>query len=70
MLKLKKKLGLCLYEDICDEQDLILMWKEICKEEKVFTQHDIENKQLKVESEKLKKRRMSVRNWEKKKVRN
>ena len=59
MLKLKKKLGLC-----------ILMWKEICKEEKVFTQHDIENKQLKVESEKLKKRRMSVRNWEKKKVRN
>ena len=70
MLKLKKKLGLCLYEDISDEQDLILMWKEICKEEKVFTQHDIENKQLKVESEKLKKRRMSVRNWEKKKVRN
>ena len=29
--------------------------KKNCKEEKVFTQHDIENKQLKVASEKLKK---------------
>ena len=36
-LKLKEKLGLCLYEDICDEQELISMSEEICKEEKVFT---------------------------------
>ena len=27
-LKLKEKLGLCLYEDICDEQELILMSEE------------------------------------------
>ena len=40
-LKLKEKLGLCLYEDICDEQELIL------KSEENFTQHDVENKQLK-----------------------
>ena len=32
------------------------MSKEICKEEKVFTQHDVENKQLKEESEKLRKK--------------
>ena len=31
------------------------MSEEICKEEKVFMQHDVENKQLKEESEKLKK---------------
>ena len=30
-LKLKEKLGLCLYEDICDEQELISMSKEIFK---------------------------------------
>ena len=54
-LKLKEKLGLCLYEDICDEQELILMSEEIFKEEKVFTQADVENKQLKEESEKLRK---------------
>ena len=52
-LKLKEKLGLCLYEDICDEQELILMSEEIFKEKKVFTQADVENKQLKEESEKL-----------------
>ena len=40
-LKPKEKLGLCLYEDICDEQELIL------KSEENFTQHDVENKQLK-----------------------
>ena len=28
-LKLKEKLGLCLYEDICDEQEFISMSKEI-----------------------------------------
>ena len=49
-LKLKEKLGLCLYEDICDEQELILMSEED------FTQHDVENKQLKEENEKLSKK--------------
>ena len=39
-LKLKEKLGLCLYEDICDEQELISMSEEIFKEENIFTQHD------------------------------
>ena len=47
-LKLKEKLGLCLYEDICDEKELILMSEEN------FTLHDVENKQLK-ENEKLRK---------------
>ena len=55
LLKLKEKLGLCLYEDICDEQELILMSEEIFKEEKIITQHDVENKQLKEENEKLRK---------------
>ena len=54
-LKLKEKLGLCLYKAICDEQEFILMSEEIFKEEKVFTQHDVENKQLKEENEKLRK---------------
>ena len=54
-LKLQEKLGLCLYEDICDEQKLISMSEEISKEEKVFTQPDVENKQLKDENEKLRK---------------
>ena len=54
-LKLKEKLGLCLYEDICDEQELISMSEEIFKEENIFTQHDVENKQLKEENEKLRK---------------
>ena len=44
-LKLKEKLGLCLYEDICDEKELILI------SEKSFIQHDVENKQLKEENE-------------------
>ena len=54
-LKIKEKLGLCLYEDICDEQELISMSEEIFKEENIFTQHDVENKQLKEENEKLRK---------------
>ena len=54
-LKLKEKLGLCLCEDICDKQELILMLEELFKEEKVFIQPDDENKQLKEESEKLRK---------------
>ena len=54
-LKLKEKLGLCLYEAICDEQELISMSEEIFKEEKIITQYDVENKQLKEENEKLRK---------------
>ena len=33
-LKLKEKLGLCLYEVICDEQEFISTSEEIFKEEK------------------------------------
>ena len=40
-LKLKEKLGLCLYEDICDEKEFVLM------SEKIITQ------QLKEENKKL-----------------
>ena len=54
-LKLKEKLGLCFYEDISDEQELILMSEEIFKEERLTTQCDVENKQLKEENEKLRK---------------
>ena len=36
-----------LYENICDKQELTLMSEEI------FTQHYVENKQLKKENEKL-----------------
>ena len=60
-LKLKEKLGLCLYEDICDEQELISMSEEIFKEENIFTQHDVENKQLKEENEQLKKENEQLR---------
>ena len=35
-LKLKEKLGLCLCEAICDEQELILTPEEIFKEENIF----------------------------------
>ena len=56
-LKLKEKLGLCLYEDICDEQELVSMSEEIFKEEKIITQPDVEHKQLKKENEKLRKKK-------------
>ena len=46
-LKLKEKLGLCPYEGICDEQEFI------SKSEESFIQHDVGNKQLKEENEKL-----------------
>ena len=49
-LKLKGKLGLCIYEDICDEKEFILM------SEKVFIQHDVENEKLRNENEKLETR--------------
>ena len=39
-LKLKEKLDLCIYEEICDEKEFILMW------EKSFMQHDVENEKL------------------------
>ena len=54
-LKPKEKLGLCLYKDICNEQELMSMSEEIFNEDKIFTQHNVENKQLKEESEKLRK---------------
>ena len=53
-LKLEEKLGLCLYEDICDEKEFILMSQES------FIQHDVINKQ---------KKKMKMRN-EKRKTRN
>ena len=40
-LKPKEKLGLCLYKDICNEQELISMSEEIFKEDKIFTQHNL-----------------------------
>ena len=52
-LKLKEKLSLCLYEDICDEQELISMSEVIFKEENFFTQHDVKDKQSKEGKEKL-----------------
>ena len=60
-LKLTEKLGLCLYEDICDRQEFILISEEIFKEENFFTQHDAENKQLKEENEKLRKENETLR---------
>ena len=44
-LELKEKLGLYLYEEICDEKEFMLMSEES------FIQHDVENKQLKEENE-------------------
>ena len=60
-LKLKKKLVLCLYEVICDEQEFISTSEEIFKEENIFTQHDVENKQLKEENEQLRKENEQLR---------
>ena len=40
---------MCLYEDICDEQELISMSEETFKEEKVFIQPDVQNNKLKKE---------------------
>ena len=59
--KFKEKLGLCLYEVICDQQEFISMSKEIFKEEKIFTQHDVENKELKKETKKLKEENEQLR---------
>ena len=56
-LKLKEKLGLCLYEEICDEQELISMSEEIFKEENIITQYDVKNEQLKEENKKVESRK-------------
>ena len=53
-LKLKGKLGLCLYEDICDEKEFFLMLEEN------FIPHDVENKQLKEENKKLNEMTMTM----------
>ena len=60
-LKLKEKLGLCLYEVICDEQELTSTSEEIFKEKKIFTQHDVENKQLKDKIEQLREENEQLR---------
>ena len=69
-LKLEK-LGLCLYEDICDEQEFISMSEEIFKEEKVSAQHYLKNEKLrKEENEKVRKEENEkVRKEENEKVR-
>ena len=48
-LKLKEKLGLCFYEDICNEQELVSISEEILKKENVFAQPDIENEKVRKE---------------------
>ena len=60
-LKIKEKLGLCLYEVICDEQEFISTSEEIFKEEKIFTQHNVKNKQLKEENDQLRKENEQLR---------
>ena len=60
-LKSKEKLGLCLYEEICVEQEPISMSEEIFKEEKIVTQLDVENKQLKEKNEKVEKEKKKSR---------
>ena len=51
---MSSKKNLCFYEVICDEQEFISTSEEIFNEEKFFTQHDVENKQLKEETKQLK----------------
>ena len=60
-LKLKEKLALCFYEVICSEQEFISTSEEMFKEEKIFTQHDVENKQLKEENKQLRKENEHLR---------
>ena len=53
---------MCLWrEDICDKQGLILISEEIFNEEKIITQYDVENKQLKEKNEKLRKENEKIR---------
>ena len=60
-MKLKEKLGLCLYEVICDEQEFILTLEEIFREEIFFTYHDIKNKQWREENKQLRKENEQLR---------
>ena len=55
-LKIKEKLGLCLYEDICGEKEFILMSKKI-----ITQQLKEENKKLSVNENENKKVRMRMR---------
>ena len=52
---------MCLYKVICDEQEFISTSEEIFKEENFFTQHDVENNQLKEENEQLKEENEQLR---------
>ena len=45
----------------CDEKEFISTSEEIFKEEKNFTEHDVENKQLKEENEQLRKENEQLR---------
>ena len=54
-LKLKEKLGFCIYGEICNEKEFILM------SEKSFIQHNVENKQLKEENKQLKEENKKLR---------
>ena len=45
----------------CDEKEFISTSEEIFKEEKNFTEHDVENKQLKEEIEQLRKENEQLR---------
>ena len=58
---MSSKKNLCFYEVICVEQEFISTSEEIFNEEKFFTQHDVENKQLKEENEQLRKENEQLR---------
>ena len=55
LLKLKEKLGLCLYKTFAMNKRLFQCQKKNFKDKKRFTQHDVGNKQLKEENEKIRK---------------
>ena len=58
---MSSKKNLCFYEVICDEQEFISTSEEIFNKEKFFTQHDVENKQLKEETKQLKEENQPLR---------
>ena len=53
-LKLKEKLGLCIYEEICDETEFILTSKIF------FLEHDVGNEKSKKENKKIETRNEKV----------
>ena len=61
-IKLKEKLGLCLYEDISNEQELISMSKQIFKEENVFIHPDVENEKLRKEEIEMQLKMLQLKN--------